>query len=55
MGRKISWSLAPNNCTPRPPRESEGVVAPRAHRVHTVATTSGQTPVNLPKMQPIVP
>ena len=30
----------------------ELVAAPRAHRVRTVATISGQTPVNHPKMHP---
>ena len=30
----------------------EGVVAPRAHHVRTVATASGQTPVHHTKMQP---
>ena len=30
----------------------EGVAAPRAHRVRTVATIGGQTPVHHPKMQP---
>ena len=30
----------------------EGVVAPRAHRVRTVAIIGGQTPVHHPEMHP---